>query len=109
MVWNIIFIVIAIVIFVAMCIVVFKVEKQYHDKSNDIKLGMKEDQVIDIMEKDPASIEFLKDGQYEWIYEHKYYKGWGMVVVKTEVVFNANKQVIAIKNSESIENSNSSN
>ena len=107
MIWNIVFIVIAIVIFVAMCIVVFKAEKLYRDKSSDVQLGMTEEQVLDIMEKDPASIDYLKNGQYEWIYEHKYYKGWGMVVVKTEIVFDTNKRVIATKNSESIENPNS--
>lgn len=88
---------------IIMGFIVFKADKQFHDRILDIKMGMSEDEVREIMDKDPVSIEYLNDGAYEWIFERKYYKGWGMVTVTTEITFNSEGKVISKKNSESID------
>ena len=101
--WTIIFTVLAIIIFIAVTIVIVKSSRQFHDKSLDIKEGVGEDEVREIMEDDPISTNYLQNGDYSWIYERKYYKGWGMVTVKTEIIFNVEGKVKTIHRSETLD------
>ena len=96
---TIVFTLIAVAIFVVAVILVIKSNKQFHDKSRDIKIGMSEEQVIELLEKDPTSIEQLTNGSYEWIYEKKEAGQWGPTIYKTEIFFDANKQVIEVRHS----------
>ena len=101
--WDIIFLIIAIILFIIMCVIVFKTGRQFRDRSLEIKQGMSEDQVMEVMEKDPVSIEQLKSGLYEWIYERRDWKGWGMRILKIEVIFNPDHQVVTVERSVSYE------
>ena len=96
---EIITLVVAILIFIGMSILVFKSDQQFRDKSLDIKEGMKESQVMDIMRKDPISIDQLKDDKYVWTFENKKWKGWGTQITKIEVFFNESKQVASVERS----------
>ncbi len=84
-------------------IIVNKSDQQFRDKSLKITKGMDEKQVMEIMEEDPLSIEELKDGAYEWIYEKKQWKGWGMKILKVEVVFDEFGHATSVERSASYE------
>ncbi len=103
---EIIFVCISAVILVLVVIIVLKARKQFRDKSVDITPGMDEGQVREIMEKDPLSINPLKDDCYDWIYERRQWKGWGTMVLTIEVVFDPTKHVREINYSTSYEKSN---
>ena len=94
--WNTIFVIIAIILFLVVYFLVFKSEEKFHDKSKHVTIGMSEEQVMEIMEDDPISIEQLKNGAYEWIYERRQWQGWGMMIVTIEILFNENKEVTSV-------------
>ena len=100
---TIVFTLIAVAIFVVAVILVIKSNKQFHDKSYDIKIGMNEERVMEILDKDPAFIEQLTNGNYEWVYEKKEAGRWGPTVYKTEIIFDVNKLVIEVKHSKYLE------
>lgn len=100
--FRIIFVILAIIIFVIMVVIVLKANKKFHDKSLDVKKGMDEVTVREIMDKDPTDIEYLENESYALVYERDYYKGWGMVNVKTRIIFNSEHKVISIKHEEEI-------
>ena len=95
--WDIIIIAVAILMFVIMVIIVKKADNQFHDKSLDLIEGMDEMSVMETMEKDPVSIDMLKDDQYMWTFERKDWKGWGTQIITTRVYFNSSKTVIKIE------------
>ena len=101
--WNIIFVVVATLLLIGVVLIVNKSSKQFRDKSLKVKKDMGEEEVREVMESDPVSIEYLEDDEYEWIYERKYYKGWGMVTVKTEIIFTSEKKVKTIHRSETLD------
>ena len=101
--WTIIFVVLATLILVGVTLVIVKSDKKFHDKSLDVKEGMDEGQVREIMEDDPLSTDYLQNGEYAWTYERKYYKGWGMVTVRTEIIFNVEGKVKTIHRSETLD------
>ena len=100
---DIIAIVIASAIFVLMVIVIFKANVKFEDKSMKIKKGVLESEVREIMEDDPFEIEYLKDGNYEWIYQKKQWKGWGMMIIRIEIIFDIANRVIDINRSKNLE------
>lgn len=104
--WEIIFVIIAFIILIVTVIIVNKSDQKFRDKSLKITKGMDEKQVMEIMEEDPLSIEELKDGAYEWIYEKKQWKGWGMMTIKIEVIFDDSKHVISVERSKEIRQEN---
>ena len=107
MIWNIIFIVLAIFVLVGVIILVINSGIRFHDKSEDIKMGMSEDEVMEIMEKDPVSIEYLKNGAYEWIYEKTSWGGWGMNTTRIEVIFDENGYVTSVLRTKTCDQSDS--
>lgn len=96
-VWDIISIIVAAVLLIAAIIIMYLANKQFRDKSIDIKEGMDEGQVIKIMEKDPLSIDRLKDGKYIWTFEKKDYKAWGMRIITIYVHFNSQGKVTQVE------------
>ena len=95
--WEIIFVILAALLFIFMLVIANKAGHQFRDKSLDVKEGMSEDEVIDIMEKDPLSIEQLKNGNYAYVYEKKEWKGWGMMIMKIEIIFSVEGKVITVE------------
>lgn len=79
--------VVAFIILVVMIVFIVKANRQFHDKSLDIKKGMNREKVIEIMEKEPDEIEQLNDGTYKWIYKRKGKGPWGDTIYKTEISF----------------------
>lgn len=90
---DLIVLILSILLAVIIFIVIGRTGEQFHDKSIDIKEGMNEDKVLEIMGKDPLSVETLKDNKYAWIYEYKLYKGWGVRVTIIQIIFNESKLV----------------
>lgn len=100
---TIVFTLIAVAIFAVAVILVIKSNKQFHDRSYDIKIGTNEEQVMELLEKDPDFIEQLTNGNYEWIYEKKEAGQWGPTIYKAEIIFDVNKLVIEVKHSKYLE------
>ena len=90
---TIIFLVIGIILLTLVIIFVIQANKKFRDKSVDIKEGMSEEQVLEIMEKDPLDIQELKNGTYMWIYERKQYVGWANKTLIIHIIFNVDKTV----------------
>ena len=96
MFWDIFFIVLASIILLGMIIISYSSWVKYRDKSVDIKEGMNEEKVLEIMGSDPISIEQLKNNNYEWVYERREWKGWGTEVLKIEIIFSSSNVVTSI-------------
>ena len=92
--WTIIGLSIGGVLLVLVILLVYFSWKKFHDRSVDIKEGMNEQQVLEVMEKDPIEILPLKKGLYEWVYERKEYKGWAMMIIKIEIIFDAKTKLV---------------
>lgn len=105
--WTAIFIVLALFILAGMVVLVIFSDKQFHDKAEGIKVGMSEDQVMNLLEKDPESINYLKDGSYTWTYNRNSWGGWGMITYKTEITFDASGHVTFVTRSKSCDNTDS--
>lgn len=94
---DIIILVIASIILVLMCILLFRVNKQFRDRSLEIKEGMNGNEVMEIMEKEPSNIDELKEGKYKWTFIRKDYKGWGYQIITTEVYFDEFNKVTLVE------------
>ncbi len=101
--WNFIFSFIAALIFVGAIIAIVKANSKFRDKSKDVKPGMSEEEVMELLEKDPDSIEPLTDGTYKWIYEKMEAGSWGPTIYKTEIIFNLDKHVSKVQRSKYLE------
>lgn len=96
-VWDIIILATALILFILMVIFIRQADKQFHDKSLDLKEGMNEADVMEIMEKDPVSIDTLKDDIYVWTFTRKDWKGWGTQIITANVYFDSSKTVTRIE------------
>ena len=96
-IWDIVILVVALILFILMVIFVRQADKQFRDKSLDLKEGMNEADVMEIMEKDPISIDILKDDAYVWTFVRKDWKGWGTQIITAKVYFDASKKVTNIE------------
>lgn len=96
---DIIILVTALFLFIIMVIIIRKSDKQFRDKSLDLKEGMNEADVMETMEKDPISIDTLKDDIYVWTFERKDWKGWGTQIITAKVYFDITKRVTKIERS----------
>ena len=103
---TIIFLIIAVVLLIGTIILTTLANKKFHDRSQDVEKGMNEDKVIEIMEKEPLSIERLKNGKYAWIYEIKQWVGWAMMTVTIQIMFDETKLVTSVERSKSYEREN---
>ena len=105
-IWLIILLIISVIIFIIVFFVVFKSWQKFHDKSEDVSIGMNEEEVLEIMEHEPLSIERLKEGSYQWTYQKKEWKGWGMMIMDIGIIFDSTKVVISITRNKHYERAN---
>ena len=95
-VWDFVLIGIAVLWFGGTIFYVYRCNQQFRDRSRDIKKGMSEMDVMEVMCQDPISIEPLKDEAYAWVYERKKWKGWAMEIERIEIIFYVGKKVSSI-------------
>ncbi len=95
--WDIIIVVVAAILLIGLIILVSKANYQFRDKSLEVKEGMNEEQVLEIMGKDPISTDTLKGGKYKWTFERKDYKGWGYKITTSDVYFDENGKVTLVE------------